>query len=259
MRSPFPGMNPYFESNQWRDFHYAYNEQLRRQLNKSMPPGYFAGVEVDVVFREPSAEDRRRRPDVAITYESGITSSSSAAATMPTAAVTKPGFATLPELLVEDKKRWIEIYSTSPQRKLVTHVEILSPSNKLQDREVYLDKRRRLLRSDVNFVEIDLLRGGGRMPMEGLAACDYCVMVRRPADGRNVAVWPMTLREPLATISIPLLPPDADVALNLQALLHVAYDEAGYARDPSLYARPPEPPLSPEDAAWAAETSAAVR
>ena len=84
----------------------------------------------------------------------------------------------------------------------------------------------------MNFVEIDLLRGGGRMPMEGLAACDYCVMVRRPADGRNVAVWPMALREPLATIPIPLLPPDRDVAVDLQALLHETYDAAGYARRP---------------------------
>ena len=95
MPSPFPGMNPYFESHSWRDFHAEYNGQLRRWLNARMPPGYFAGIEVDVVLREPSAKDRRRRPDVAITYESGVTSSS-AAATLPTAPVTRPGFATLP-------------------------------------------------------------------------------------------------------------------------------------------------------------------
>ena len=258
MPSPFPGMNPYFEPHEWRDFHTQFIASCRAKLNAVMPQSYFAGIEVDVVLREPSADDRRRRPDVAITRDRSETPGV-AVATLPSAPVTQPTFATLPELFVEDKRRWIEVFSTRPERKLVTHVELLSPSNKEQDREVYLEKRARLLRSDVNFVEIDLLRGGGRMPMDGLAACDYCVMVRRPADGRNVAVWPMALRGPLATIPIPLLPPDADVALDLQALLHAAYDEAGYARDPSLYARPPEPPLSADDAAWAEAQVAAVR
>jgi hypothetical protein len=50
--------------------------------------------------------------------------------------------------------------------ELVTVVELLSPSNKYAgpDREQYLAKARILQRSPVHFVEIDLLRGGPRMP-----------------------------------------------------------------------------------------------
>ena len=47
--------------------------------------------------------------------------------------------------------------------RLVTSIEILSPSNKKNghpSRELYLDKQRKLLSSETHVVEIDLLRGG---------------------------------------------------------------------------------------------------
>lgn len=44
---------------------------------------------------------------------------------------------------------------------------------------MYLAKRSELLRHYVNFVELDLLRGGPRMPMEQLAECDYYALVSR--------------------------------------------------------------------------------
>jgi hypothetical protein len=48
----------------------------------------------------------------------------------------------------------------------VTTIELLSPSNKSNraDRDVYWNKVRRVLASRSHFVEIDLLRGGPRMP-----------------------------------------------------------------------------------------------
>ncbi len=67
----------------------------------------------------------------------------------------------------------------SEDRNLITVIELLSPANKQSgsDREQYLAKRRLLLSGNVHLVEIDLLRGGTRMPVEGLSDCQYCVMV----------------------------------------------------------------------------------
>ena len=64
-----------------------------------------------------------------------------------------------------------------------------------------------------------------------------------------MSLWPLGLRDPLPTIPIPLRAPDPDARLDLQAVLHRAYDAAGY--EDYIYAGTPEPPLDPEIAAWA--------
>ena len=54
-------------------------------------------------------------------------------------------------------------------RELVTAIEILSPVNKRPGHEAHRDyhrKRRALLRSDANLLEIDLLRTGERPPVD---------------------------------------------------------------------------------------------
>jgi hypothetical protein len=135
--------------------------------------------------------------------------------------------------------------------QLVTVIELLSPANKYAgpDREQYLAKRRELLASAVHFVEIDLLRGGPRMPMENLPECDYCVLVSRVETRPEAGVWPIRLREPLPPVRIPLRPPHADAQLDLQPVLHRIYDAAGY--EDYIYRGPPHPQLNAEDAAWA--------
>jgi hypothetical protein len=136
-------------------------------------------------------------------------------------------------------------------RELITIIEVLSPSNKRigPDREKYVAKRRQLLASSVHFVEIDLLRGGPRMPVEDLPDCDYCIMVSRIEKRPHVGIWPIRLRERLPVIPIPLRAPDADARLDLQEALDHLYDAAGY--EDYIYTGTPQPPLHPDDAAWA--------
>ena len=69
-----------------------------------------------------------------------------------------------------------------------------------------LAKRNALLHQDVHLVELDLLRGGQRLPLrDPLPPGDYCTLVsrgdRRP--GCAVCAWP--LAHPLPTIPVPLL------------------------------------------------------
>jgi hypothetical protein len=64
-----------------------------------------------------------------------------------------------------------------------------------------------------------------------------------------ITAYPISLRERLPNIRIPLRPTDADVVLQLQPLVDACYRDARCDR--MNYQQPPSPPLSPADAAWA--------
>jgi hypothetical protein len=58
-----------------------------------------------------------------------------------------------------------------PSMEIVTVIETLSPANKRASsdgREQYLAKREEILQSRTNLVELDLLRGGKRLPVIGM-------------------------------------------------------------------------------------------
>jgi hypothetical protein len=149
-----------------------------------------------------------------------------------------------------ERQSYLEIRDRQ-SREVVTVIELLSPSNKYAgpDREQYLAKRQRLLASWVNLVEIDLLRGGPRMPLVNLPPCDYYALVSRYTDRPDAGVWPIRLREPLPPIPIPLRAPHPDAQLDLQQMLHRLYDAAGY--EDYIYTGEPDPALPAEDAGWA--------
>ena len=66
------------------------------------------------------------------------------------------------------------------------------------------------------------------MPQEGRPECDYSVMVSRAEKRRAADFWPIRLRDRLPVIPIPLRPPDAAARVDLQEVLHRAYDGPGY-------------------------------
>jgi hypothetical protein len=149
-----------------------------------------------------------------------------------------------------EKVRFLEVRDRQG-REPVTVSGLLSPSNKRtgDDREQYLAKRRALLHSPAHLVEINLLRGWTPMPQEGRLACDYSVLVSR-AEKRGAAdFWPIRLRDRLPVIPILLRSPDAAAPVDLQEVLHRAYDRPGY--EPFIYHGEPEPKVSANDAAWA--------
>ena len=104
-------------------------------------------------------------------------------------------------------------------------------------------------------VEIDLLRSGQRVLAVPLGLIPlshrttYQVCVTRGARPRTHEVYRAGLREPLPTIRVPLRETDPDVPLDLQALIDRCYHNGRY--DDINYRAAPNPPLAPEDAAWA--------
>ncbi len=114
--------------------------------------------------------------------------------------------------------------ATGRDRRVVTVVELLSPSNKTRgpDHDDYLAKRRQVLAGQAHLVEIDLRRGGQRpsppeLPGGAITTPSVESAIRRPADCGLLAVWPA--RDPLPVLPIPLNPPDAPVRLDLKAVL----------------------------------------
>ncbi len=139
-------------------------------------------------------------------------------------------------------------------RALVTAIEFLSPTNKLGDgHREYVARRSRFIRMGVNLVEIDLLRSGDRVPMEGVfPSVPYAVIVTSTDQAPISDIYPITLRQPLPSIPIPLMRGDPTVALDLQRALTQVYDE--FSLDLAAdYAKPPVIPLLLEDQAWADE------
>lgn len=250
MPSPFPGMNPYLErAAVWPDFHNAYLTHLREALTNRVGPSYFVAIQERVYLHE-SDEDRILigSPDVGVAREPKADASKrKGGAAVATAEA--PAKVTIPSLR-KRKVPYLEV-ADADGTAVVAVIELLSPSSKYagDDRESYLTKRRELLGTGVNFVELDFLRGGPRMPLRGLASCDYYVMVSRPAARPEADVWPLRLRDPLPSIPVPLRPGEPEPLVDLQAVLHRTYDGAGYGR--RIYRHDPEPRLAPADAEWA--------
>jgi hypothetical protein len=141
-----------------------------------------------------------------------------------------------------------------PDRRLVTVIELLSPSNKeLPGRDVYFAKRNTLLNQFVHVVEIDLLLAGARLGMRTpLPAGDYFAYVSRAERRPHGDVYAWGVRNPLPVIPVPLLDPDPDYQLDLGALFRHAYDRGRYERSID-YTADPATALRTEDRGWAQE------
>jgi len=152
---------------------------------------------------------------------------------------------------------YVEIVDVKSGHRVVTAIEVLSPTNKrpTEGQRLYLKKRDDLKLAGVNTVEIDLLRGGERVLMapQGMVPPShrtaYQVCIWRASQPDTLAVYRAPLRERLPVISIPLRPADREVLLDLQAVLDQCYRNGGY--DDIDYRGEPDPPLPANDAPWA--------
>ena len=152
----------------------------------------------------------------------------------------------------EHREAFIEIYEVNPDQRLVTSIEILSPSNKrpaTEGWELYQRKRQSLLLGNVSLVEFDLLRGGQRMPMlDPWPDSPYTILVAR-ARTQLCKVWPAYFRVPLPRVPVPLAKPDADISLELQPMIDEIYERFRYTQSID-YRKPLSPRLGNADTAW---------
>ncbi|QDV38151.1 DUF4058 family protein [Tautonia plasticadhaerens] len=255
MPSPFPGMNPYLErATVWHDFHERFLILGAGIVGAQVRPNFIVKVDEHLYVREVPEEPRRfaGRADL------GIMSTPARGARAEGVALIEPPARIRMTAVDVAREAFLEIRDRASM-EVVTVIELLSPSNKRNgpDRDQYLAKRGQILASPAHLVEIDLLRVGAPMPGEDRPACCYSITVGRAEERLDAGFWPIGLRDPLPVIPIPLKAPHPDATLDLQALLHRVYDEAGY--EFYAYDGPPEPALSPEDDAWARQFVPAAR
>jgi hypothetical protein len=249
MPNPFPGMDPYLEGDLWTTVHTDLCAEIARQLAPKLRPKYVALSTRRVVLAPPDENEGlagQRFPDVGI-LSSHTPSSSPAAAVASAPLVVAASF---PEPIPHVS---VEIRDVA-ERRLVTCIEVLSPTNKRgPGRDEYAGKRFQILSGTAHLAEIDLLRVGTRFPtVKPLPAVPYFVFLSRAGRRGEVEVWPIALEQPLPVVPIPLLPGDEPVPLDLQQALSVVYDIIGY--DELIdYTQQPPGPLTPAEAAWAEE------
>ena len=224
MPCPFPGMDPFIENDNWQDFHLVMTAEIKRQLAPQLPERYRISAEVIAVTEEEEAggEDtlppKRYRPDVGIGLigEDSVVHDDGGGGVATLTPPTRKQ--RVPSLL----QREVRIYLGNTGR-LVTAIEVLSPSNKnsvglLQ----HVRKLRSYRASEVNTLDIDLLRAGQppydiyELPLEedGGYATPYHVVLSTPPDETDS--WDIGLTDRLPTVPVPLLPPDKPLVLNLQ-------------------------------------------
>ena len=133
MRSPFPGMDPYIESfGLWEDFHSKLIGEMERSLSSLVPDRYVVrtGKRAYVAIGGPGGDEGHEiLPDVALAAASGPEAVASAAAAGPEGGESE-GAPVLMQALFESEYRevFLEIHQTEPERRLVTGIELLSPS-----------------------------------------------------------------------------------------------------------------------------------
>jgi hypothetical protein len=261
MRSPFPGMDPFIEAcARWEDFHGKLIGEIERTLAQAVPERYFVLVGewsyVALAPRDQQMKEYLLQSDVA------VTSASRQAEAVPHAEATAVAVALETEsepvtmlAMVETDHRetFLEIRDQDQGQRLVTCIEVLSPSNKrtgTRGWRHYLRKRQAFLQGQANLVEIDLLRRGRRMPMaDDWPSSPYYLLVSRKEQAPRCMVWPAYFTQPLPKIPIPLAPPDKDVALAIQPLVDAVMARSRYNRLLD-YRHPLRPAVTGAESAW---------
>ena len=263
MPSPFPGMDPYLETNPiFHELHTQMLSEAQAQLQPQLRPKYVARLERHLsegsVWDTPAEliSLAGKEPDVTVAATAPAPHlESTATLPVPTASATQELDAD--ELALRRQRRIVIYVRTSP-RQAVASIELLSPSNKATGtvgQARYLEKRASALHGGLHWIEIDLLRGGQRPPMAVTLPqpADYLAYVAQATPtGWNHLAYGWGLRDPLPPLPIPLLGSDRAL-LDMGACFRAAYDRIAADDEADYVDLPPPPPLRPDDLAWAEE------
>jgi hypothetical protein len=247
-------MDPYLEAH-WRDVHAGLIIYARDALQGVLPRSLRARVEETVLLETPTGlGDHPLFPDVRVVEYT----SERVPQTRPEGGIAVAEPLVVPAEAEPISETYLEIIDRESGNRVVTVIEFLSPSNKSPgpNREKYLRKQREICSSDTNLVEIDLNRFGTHTLAFPLAHIkpeghtSYMACVRRVTRPGLAEVYLMPMWSRLPAVKVPLRPDEADVPLDLQALVEQCYRNGGY-EDTLNYTADPEPPLAGTDEEWA--------
>jgi hypothetical protein len=247
-------MDPFIEDPAlWAGFHSAMPVYIRSALSPHLPEGYFIDIDRGVWIDSDETPEFLGRPDAYVGMfdtsddddeGGGVAVTSMAVIAKPTKVVEFEATAT--------RQKALKIIDKS-SNKVVTAIELLSPSNKdpHDGRASYLRKRNDYFAAGVNLVELDLLREGERLPMgrPKLAPFDYSALVSIAVQFPRVPLWAWTIRDPFPELPVPLKPRDGFIPMSLKPCLDQAYLDGRYG-DRIDYRKKPAGGLTRSDRAW---------
>jgi hypothetical protein len=248
-------MDPYLESPTiWPDVHHALISGIYVALNRDLRPRYVARVELRVYISDDDDPGREALvPDVRV---EAAPKRRAARQPRPAAALSATEPLIIPTLMDEEiEEAFLKIIHVESE-SLVTVIEVLSPTNKIRGargRASFMAKRHEIMNSDVHWVEIDLLRAGVPSVTDPpLRPSDYRMLVSRADQRTRTRFYPISVRQPLPVIAVPLRGKDPEALLDLGEVFRTVYDWGAYEISVD-YRKPPRPPLSADDAKWAKE------
>jgi hypothetical protein len=189
---------PLSERRQWHSFHSVWATMIAVDLNRQLPPGYFAdpnvefNIEIDVAAFEEEKQD------------TGVVGWSPPAPTL-----------TAPMVLITNVVE-IAVYNTEAGPVLIGAIELVSPANKDRPdtRDAFVSKCASYVQQAIGLIVVDLVTSrkadlhaellgritGIAAPRSELWAAAYRPW--RAGAQTNVQVWhqPLTIGEPLATL-----------------------------------------------------------
>ena len=257
MPSPFPGMDPYLESSAlWPDVHQRFITYLSDAIQPRIRPQYNARIGERLYVVEST---RNIYADIAVIQRQEPVRRTFGGGTAVLEAPPVDAPVIIKRLETEYREPFIEIYH-GHSSEVVTVIEVLSPANKQAGpgRDLYVRKQQEIMHSAAHLIEIDLLAGGivtVDVPHDALDALQpwrYLIAINRAERRHETGVYALPLAKRLPVMPIPLRAPDADVQIDLQAVLNQCYDNGGY-EDLIDYRAPPTAQLSDEEAAWMAK------
>jgi hypothetical protein len=256
MTSPFPGMNPYLENpDLWSEVHHRLITAIAIAIAPPLRPKYRVAIEKRIYRMNTEDSILIGIPDLAILKQvkndnKDLISSHTGVMTLAKETENRSVTVTLP-LPLEIKQGYLEIREVSTG-KVITVIEIISPTNKItkEGRKAYLNKREKLLASDTNLIEIDLIRSGEKMPiLTNIPETDYRILVVRNDQLPSAQLYGFDLRDTIPDFTIPLQSNETELELNLQNLLLEIYEQAGF--DLTLdYSHDPVPNVLEKDRKW---------
>ena len=255
MPSPFPGMDPYLEqSAYWSSFHSRLIMGLADAIESVLQAEYYVEVETRTYLSDNNDTVLVGIPDAAVLSSSSeqptsTTPNKQVAST--TAVLTQPQRVTLP-IPEEIQERYLEIRDIG-RDQVITVIEVLSPKNKRSGvgRTVYETKRTQILASLTHLIEIDFLRSGSPMMIQGQPPEKaYSILVSRSHQRPIADFYGFNLQDAIPSFLLPLKPGIPEPIIDTQAIFNGIYDRARYGSRIDYSQQPPPPQLSDTDQQW---------
>jgi hypothetical protein len=221
MLNPFPGMNPYLEHPElWHQVHNRLIVGIADAIAEQVAPKYFVSIEQRIYQSFDDPQSLVGIADVGIKRDAWMSNQSDLGAV---GVLMKPQQVQV-EMPWEVKESYLEVREVAT-KELITVIEVLSPTNKPmgEGRSVYETKRIKILTSMTNLVEIDLLRSGKSMMIQGAPRSQYRILVSRSSGRPNADLFAFDLQEEIPDFPMPLRGEMPEPIVSLQAILNETY------------------------------------